>query len=79
VVCFLVDPAVRRLGVAQRLLQGALEWGRGEGLRSIEAFPRGAGDVSDDEQWTGPVGLYEQLGFFRVHDFLPYPVLRFDF
>lgn len=79
VVCFLVDPLVRGQGVARELLQAALEWGRASGLRSLEGFPRGASDVSDEEQWTGPVGLFEGLGFRRIHDFSPYPVFRFDF
>lgn len=79
VVCFLVDPAFRGQGVARRLLEAALAWGRAEGLAALEAFPRGANDVTEEEQWTGPMGLYEGLGFARVHDFSPYPVFRFDF
>lgn len=79
VVCFLVDPALRGQGVARQLLEAALAWGRTEELRSLEAFPRGASDVTEEEQWTGPVGLYEGLGFTRVHEFSPYPVFRFDF
>lgn len=78
VVCFLVDPALRMQGVAQRLLALALVWGRAEGFRALEGFPRGATDVSDEEQWTGPVGLFEALGFRKIHDFSPYPVFRFD-
>lgn len=79
VVCFLVDPAYRGQGVARRLLEEALTWGQSAGLSSLEAFPRGACDVTEEEQWTGPVGLYQGLGFTRVHDFSPYPVFRFDF
>jgi GNAT superfamily N-acetyltransferase len=79
VVCFLVDPACRKRGVARRLLESALAYGRAQGLRSLEGFPRGATDVSDEEQWTGPVGLFEELGFRKIHDFSPYPVFRFDF
>lgn len=79
VVCFLVDPKLRGQGVARSLLEAALGWGRAEGLSSLEAFPRGAEDVTEEEQWTGPVGLYTGLGFVRVHEFSPYPVFRFDF
>lgn len=79
VVCFLVDPAFRGQGVARKLLEAALAWGQVEGLSSLEAFPRGATDVTEEEQWTGPMGLYEGLAFVRVHDFSPYPVFRFDF
>lgn len=76
VMCFLVHPAHRREGVARRLLGGLVEMGRALGLESLEAFPRGVVDVSDEEQWTGPMALYEEAGFVRVHDFAPYPVYR---
>lgn len=76
VACFLVDPAERRRGVARALLDGAIELGRSLGARALEALPRGARDVSDEEQWTGPVDIYEQAGFEKVHDFVAYPVFR---
>jgi len=78
VACFLVDPAVRRRGVASRLLDEAIAWARQSGARSLEALPRGASDVSDEEQWTGPLMLYECAGFSVIRDFQPYPVLRLD-
>lgn len=74
--CFLVDPAERRTGVARRLLTHAIDALGQEGARAIEAFPRGAADVSDGEQFTGPLRLYESLGFQAVSGFAPYPVLR---
>lgn len=74
--CFLVDPSERRRGVARGLLLRALELLEATGARAVEAFPRGAEDVSDGEQFTGPLRLYESLGFQRVTDFAPYPVLR---
>jgi GNAT superfamily N-acetyltransferase len=79
VACFLVDPRARRRGVAKRLLQSAVSWARDQGASGIEAFPRGAQDVSDEEQWTGPLNLYRGEGFEVVHDFPPYPVLRLTF
>ncbi len=79
VVCFLVDPEFRGRGVARKLLEHAVDWAQAEGHRALEAFPRGAGDVTAEEQWTGPMGLYEELGFRKVHDFAPYPVFRRDF
>jgi GNAT superfamily N-acetyltransferase len=76
--CFLVDPAQRRQGIAQRLLEQVLNWARDHGISAVEALPRGASDVSDGEQWMGPLPIYEQAGFVRVHDFSPYPVYRLD-
>lgn len=78
VACFLVDPEHRRVGVATRLLSALIERARELGVSALEAFPRGAVDVSDEEQWTGPLPLYEHAGFQRVHDFAPYPVYRLE-
>lgn len=74
--CFLVDPTWRRHGVARALLAAAVNWAGGRGLSRLEAFPRGATDVTDEEQWLGPVALYEEAGFERIVDFAPYPVYR---
>jgi GNAT superfamily N-acetyltransferase len=79
VACFLVDPSLRRRGVARNLLTFAADSCRRAGYQSVEAFPRGASDVSDGEQWTGPLSLFRELGFVVVHDFGPYPVLRLEF
>jgi GNAT superfamily N-acetyltransferase len=76
--CLLVDPSVRRRGVATALVRGQVDYARALGGRMLEAFPRGAVDVSDGEQWMGPTAVYSALGFRVVHDFAPYPVLRLD-
>jgi GNAT superfamily N-acetyltransferase len=76
--CLLVDQALRRRGVASALVRGQLAHARALGARAVEAFPRGAVDVSDGEQWMGPAAIYRALGFQVVHDFAPYPVLRKD-
>lgn len=74
--CVLVDPAVRRRGIARALIEGQVAQARVLGARAVEAFPRGVVDVSDAEQWMGPAAVYRQLGFALVHDFAPYPVFR---
>ncbi len=79
VVCFLVRPDVRRSGVARKLLECGLSWARDARAAAIEAFPRGATDVTDEEQFTGPESLYVEMGFDKVHDFAPYPVFRYSF
>jgi len=73
--CYLVDPAERRKGTARRLLAALIDRAREHGATKIEAFPRTATDVTDEEQWLGPRALYEQAGFVVVHDFGPYPVM----
>jgi GNAT superfamily N-acetyltransferase len=76
--CFLVDPSVRRRGVSFRLLATGIELARAAGASALEAFPRRAEALADEEQWTGPFASFERVGFAIVHDFGPYPVLRLD-
>jgi GNAT superfamily N-acetyltransferase len=74
--CFLVDPERRRRGIARQMLQAGVDFARSVGARAIEAFPRRAALLGDEEQWMGPFSIFESLGFRTVHDFQPYPVLR---
>ena len=75
--CALVHPAHRHRGVANALVAGAVRIAPSWGARALEAFPRRPREpVSDDELWTGPMGVYDNSGFVEVHTFDPYPVLR---
>lgn len=76
--CFLVRPDERRSGIARSLLRSAITAARASGATCIEAFPRGASDVTDCEQWTGPLAMYLDAGFRIIHDFAPYPIVRLD-
>ncbi len=77
--CVLVHPAHRRRGVAGALVAGAVQLAPAWGARALEALPRRPREaVSDDELWTGPLGIYARSGFIEVNDFEPYPVLRRD-
>ena len=78
VSCFLVQPEWRRQGLASELLGTALDGAKTAGFSAIEALPRGATDVTDEEHWMGPATLYEQAGFVKIHDFAPYPVFRLE-
>jgi GNAT superfamily N-acetyltransferase len=74
--CFLIDPAWRRRGVASALLRRGIEAARAEGARAIEAFPRRAEGVSDEQLFSGPLALYLKHGFVVAHEQSQYPVLR---
>lgn len=74
--CFLVDPEMRRQGVARALLDGAIALGRDARATALEAFPRRGDPSSDEAAWTGPHSLFVRAGFTVVNDFAPYPVLR---
>jgi GNAT superfamily N-acetyltransferase len=74
--CFLVDSAFRRRGVAAALLEAGLELARAAGAAFVEAFPRRAEGLRDEELWTGPPNLFARHGFEVVHELAQYPVLR---
>jgi GNAT superfamily N-acetyltransferase len=74
--CFLVLPGARRKGVARALLQKGVELAQSEGAESIEAFPRRADGIRDEELWTGPFELFASEGFEFVQGEGQYPVLR---
>jgi GNAT superfamily N-acetyltransferase len=74
--CFLVDPAHRRRGVARAMVRRGIELAREHGGQSLEAFPRRAEGVGDEELWTGPFALLQNEGFEIVHEQAQYPVLR---
>jgi GNAT superfamily N-acetyltransferase len=76
VACFLIDAAWRRRGVASALLAGGIELAKKRGAHAIEAFPRRAEGVADEQLWTGPCDIFVAAGFVEISDFAPYPVLR---
>jgi GNAT superfamily N-acetyltransferase len=74
--CFLVDAAWRRRGVASALLETGIELARATVACAVEAFPRRAEGLRDEEVWTGPHAVFLRSGFEMVHDLAQYPVLR---
>ncbi len=78
IACFLVDPTLRRRGIASSLLDYMQQFAREAQWEALEAFPRGAVDVSDEEQWMGPLSMLKRSGFLTIREFGPYPVLRWQ-
>jgi GNAT superfamily N-acetyltransferase len=74
--CFLIDPLWRRQGVARALVRTGVEVARSAGALAVEALPRRAEGVRDEELWTGPFALFASEGFSVVHEQAQYPVLR---
>ena len=74
--CFLVDPAWRKRGISGSMLETGIELARTAGAAAIEAFPRRADGLRDEELWTGPHATFVRLGFESIHEVGQYPVLR---
>lgn len=66
VLCIVIDPALRRRGVARALLTHALAALAARGIRVVDAFPAATAEGSPAAHCRGPLRLYEQLGFLRI-------------
>ena len=67
ITCFFVDRPVRRAGVAQFALHGALDAIRRRGGGLVEAYPATHGKAV--ATWFGTVGMFEREGFTTVRAF----------
>lgn len=75
ITCFLVAPSQRGQGVARTLLRHALDDLRARGVTHVEAYPRDGASLSEEDLWTGPLGLYLREGFEHAGDSPRGPVL----
>lgn len=72
IVCFLVRPGYRRIGVARALLRGAIEIARSYGAPALEAYPvdpseqRGSQRIHTSAAYVGTIAMFEGEGFVRV-------------
>jgi GNAT superfamily N-acetyltransferase len=68
VVCFLVRTGYRRKGVAQALLQGAIDCAREHGAPALEAYPIDPEGrrVSTSLAYVGTTAMFERAGFRGV-------------
>jgi GNAT superfamily N-acetyltransferase len=78
ITCFVVPPANRGQGIADRLLAGVLADLASRGVTRVEAFPRAGAGLPADEVWTGPERLFRKHGFETVKDDPAGPVLVRD-
>jgi GNAT superfamily N-acetyltransferase len=63
--CFFVAKGARGEGVADALLEAAMEFARKKGARLIEAYPSDVGATRRPaaDMWRGAVGQFERAGF----------------
>jgi GNAT superfamily N-acetyltransferase len=68
VVCFVVAPPWRRLGVARALLHGALADFGARGIRVVDAFPWNtrSADTAPTDHYHGPPALFAAAGFTAI-------------
>ena len=67
IICFFVDRAHRRQGVATVLLKAAAAHAKSLGAVALEAFPvDSAQTLADDHAFHGPLELFERDGYLEV-------------
>ena len=62
VICFAIAPEFRGKGVATALLKQVVADAKAEGYAAVEGFPR-VHRERDIWDYTGPIRLYEKVGF----------------
>lgn len=68
IVCFMIKVGHRRKGVSKALLEGAIEYGRQDGIRTLEAYPLDPEGTRVDVNfgYVGFTHMFEEAGFERI-------------
>lgn len=77
ILCFLVAPAYRRLGVGEKLLAAACRGLAEAGLDIAEAYPRKAAK-NDASNYHGPLAMYTRAGFQTYRELKDILIVRRD-
>ena len=65
IVCFVVGRRARRKGVASALLEAAVDYARGHGATTLEAYPVeiDGGRIPSANAYMGTLAMFERAGF----------------
>jgi len=70
VTCFFIHRKWRRKGLSSRLLRAAVESMKNRGVKTVEGYPatttKAGQRLSSSMAWTGPLKIFEELGFKTV-------------
>jgi GNAT superfamily N-acetyltransferase len=81
VVCFYIDRTARRRGVAERLLDAAIQHADAAGAEALEGYPRDttARPHPNAELYMGTVSMFQAAGFQEVERRSPTrPIMRLE-
>jgi len=81
IVCFFIHRKWRRKGLSRGLLKAAVETIRKRGVKIVEAYPvtttKDGRKLGASFAWTGPLKIFEELGFKIVQSSSPLkPLVR---
>ena len=75
IVCFLIAPEYRRMGIARKLLNFIRETFKQKKFDYLEAYPR-TNVTSSAHNYKGPLQMYESEGFTVFKEFKDYYIVR---
>jgi ribosomal protein S18 acetylase RimI-like enzyme len=75
IVCFVIQPDLRRRGIAQKILERIIIDYSNQDYDYLEAYP-GKGNLSCEKHYKGPLDLYERFNFKIVKEYPDYYVVR---
>lgn len=75
IVCFVINPELRRKGIANKLLERVIKDYTSLGYDYLEAYP-GKGELSCEKHYKGPLDLYEKHNFKITREYNDYYVVR---
>jgi len=83
IVCFFIHRKWRRKGLSRGLLRAAVEAMQKHGVKIVEAYPvtttKDGRRLSSSLAWTGPLKIFEELGFKTVQSTNPLkPLMRLE-
>jgi len=83
IVCFFIHRKWRRKGLSRGLLEAAVSAIKKSGVKTVEAYPttttKDGRRLSASMAWTGPLKIFEELGFKTVQATNPLrPLVRLE-
>lgn len=75
IVCYAIEPQMRRKGIATQLLKRICEDSSVEGFTYVEAYP-GKAEKDIHRNYHGPYSLYEKCGFTLQKELTNYSIVR---
>ena len=77
IVCFAISPDFRGKGIATALLQKIVDDAKAEGYSAVESYPKLL-NKREPFDYTGPIRLYEKIGFVKTAEQDKIIVMRKD-
>jgi len=76
ITCFFIIPEYREIGLAHYFVGEILKDLKSKSVKYVQGFPKRGKNLSVDNVWTGPEGIFIKAGFELEQDHPAFPVYR---